>query len=139
MHFMVQRWHTGKRLGATSVPITHSRRQLKTNVPQQTAFQLGQPVSSQNFSNSRTSVVLNRPLQTDDPNYNNQNNNVFNDVPSTSSRSAFNDDRLPDTPTTQVPHHELPPWSGATPPSKDRSLKGSSRDLPITTSRGDGR
>lgn len=148
MRFMVQRWHTGKRIGASSAPIiTHNRRQLKTNVSQQTAFQLGQPVSSQNFSNphysNRSSVVLNLPLDTDDPVYNNninRNNNLFNnDVPSTSSRSAFNDDRPQGTHATQVPNQQLPPWSGVTPPSKDRSLRGSSRDLPITSTRSDGR
>lgn len=158
---MVQRWHTGTRIGATAT-LTHSRRKLTQNHhPPTRLFHLGQPVSSQNFTNSYfRNNLLHRPIENDENNpiyntttattttNNNSNNNhyqlvqdVFNNgnivniqpVPTTSrnARSAF-DERPTTTTTIPSPRLNEPPWSGESPPSKDRSLRGSSRDVPIT-------
>lgn len=145
MRYLVQRWHSGVRLGATSI-LTHSRRlQKTTNQQRQTTFQLGQPVSSQNFSNShfQNTAIYRAAIANEDQDHvlNNPtyipNQLVFNEsnqpVPSTSRnlRSALDESPI------SVSTHDIP-WSGLTPPSKDRSLRGSTRDIPIS-SRGDGK
>lgn len=136
MRYLVQRWHTGKRIGAVTY-----RHQARQNPHPQTAFHLGQPVSSQNFANPLfRNTRLHRPLGTDEALLTNNANPVDNAdmfaetaasqaMPGNSRhlRSAFEEG-----PMTPPRSHELPPWSGATPPSKDRSLRGSSRELPIT-------
>lgn len=88
MHYLVQRWHTGKRLGTATI-LTHGRRKnnTKTNYQfqQQTVFHLGQPVSSQNFINPhQKSSILHH--NNDELIYNFNNDIINQAVPSTSNR-----------------------------------------------------
>lgn len=118
MQYLVQRWHSGKRMGSN---VTVSCKRKPTENIQPAVFQLGQPVSSQNFSNS---FFRNNKIKTENEPHS---NTVFNQktqyqpVPSTNNRnsgSAFEQNNpRPSSPNTS---QELPPWSGYTPPSKDK-------------------
>lgn len=123
MQFLVQRWHSGKR-GIRShhhhrVP-TFSQQSTRLSNPasHSTAhFQVGQPVSSQNFPLPHIPVLSNthRFHSLD------VTNNPIHNSPQHGGQVMTNsENRRPTTPTSPV---DLGPWSGVTPPSKDQALR----------------
>lgn len=99
MKYLVKRWHTGVRIAENMNSRHYKHLETKTQSKLPADFHVGQPVSSQLFSNIPTSSQTVR------------NTNPF----------VVPDTRLEGRPSTSK--DEIPPWSGSTPPSKEQAAQ----------------
>ncbi|XP_018561840.1 centromere-associated protein E isoform X3 [Anoplophora glabripennis] len=111
MKYLVRRWHSGVRI-AEKINSRHYRhqsaKQTETAFPAQ--FQVGQPVSSQFFSNN----VGGRFGALGPKNFFHTNQT---DSQENAAFGGFDEERVSPSPTVR----DLPPWSGSSPPSKEGS------------------